>query len=73
MVAIRDDERLLTCHEVIERTRLSRTTLYRAMREGRFPLPLKVGVKAIRWKGVEINEWLESRQRAKPEIGGGVA
>ena len=62
-------ERLLTCHEVLDRTRISRATIYRAMRSGQFPLPLKVGVKAIRWRAVEIDEWLASRPRATGDLG----
>ena len=68
-MVIQEAERLLTCHEVLDRTRISRSTIYRAMREGRFPLPLKIGVKAIRWRAVEIDEWLESRPRATGDLG----
>ena len=69
MVAIRDDERLLNFQEVIERTRLSRATIYRFMRKEGFPLPLKMGKAAIRWRSVEVAEWLESRIRATGDLG----
>ena len=34
------------------------------MRDGSFPEPLKVGVRAVRWRESEIEAWLETRPRA---------
>lgn len=39
---------LLTRPEVERRTGLSRSTLYRKMRDGTFPVPLKVSERAVR-------------------------
>ena len=50
-------EQLLTMHEVIAATRLSRSTIYSEMRKGRFPVAVKIG-KAVRWRTTQINEWL---------------
>ena len=60
---------LLTRPQVEQRVRLSCSTLYRLMREGRFPLPLKISTQAVRWRGDEITDWLEAKQRATGEIG----
>ena len=57
--------RLLRLSEVQARSGLSRSTLYRKMREGSFPEPLKVGGRAVRWPEHEINDWLETRPRAR--------
>ena len=59
--------RLLTRPEVEARTGLSCSSIYRAMRAGWFPEPLKVGVRAVRWPQAEIEEWLASRPRATGE------
>ena len=50
--------------EVLARCGLSRSTLYRQMGEGAFPRPLRVGVRAVRWREAEIEDWLASRPRA---------
>ena len=59
--------RLLRRDEVEERTGLARTTIYRKMREGSFPEPIQVGVRAVRWPSSEIETWLASRPRATGE------
>ena len=63
------EDRLLRRRDVEARTGLSRTSIYRLMREGRFPEPLKVGPKAVRWPESEIIDWLAARPRAKGEAG----
>ncbi len=61
------NDRLLTRHEVEARTALSRTSIYRKLREGTFPEPLKIGERALRWPASEIESWLASRPRASGE------
>ena len=58
------DNRLLPLSEVQARCGLSRSTVYRQMGEGAFPRPLRVGVRAVRWRESEIESWLSSRPRA---------
>ena len=41
-------DRLLRLSEVQTRTAFGRTTIYRKMREGSFPEPLKIGARAVR-------------------------
>ena len=60
-------DRLMRRAEVEERTGLARTTIYRKMREGSFPEPIQVGVRAVRWSSTEIEAWLASRPRATGE------
>lgn len=61
--------RLLRRQEVESRCGLARSSLYRLMREGKFPVPLKVGVRAVRWREAEIEQWLTERPRANGERG----
>ena len=61
-------EYLIPVAEVGKRVCLKRQTLYVMMREGRFPAPLKVGVKAVRWRSSEVEEWLNSRPRAEGDL-----
>lgn len=57
-------DRLLTRAQVELRTGLSRSSIYRAMREGTFPEPIKVTPRAVRWSQNELEEWLASLPRA---------
>ena len=58
--------RLLHRREVEARTGLSRTSIYRQMEAERFPRPVKVGPKAVRWSELEIEAWLASLPRSNP-------
>ena len=55
---------LLTRAEVEARCRLGRSTIYSKMRDGTFPLPLKISVRAVRWHSSEIEAWIDARPRA---------
>ena len=57
-------DRLLTRAEVQERCGITRTTVYRLMRSGLFPEPLKIGPRAVRWPESEIEAWIANRPRA---------
>ena len=61
-------ETLIGRQEVERMVGLSRSTIYDAMRRGDFPLPLKVGPKAVRWRSSEIEAWVESRPLATGEV-----
>ena len=60
-------DRLLRREEVETRCGIARTTIYRLMRCGEFPEPLKVGPRAVRWLESEIETWLAERPRATGE------
>jgi prophage regulatory protein len=48
--------------EVIARTRLSRTTLWRRIKVGDFPKPFPLGSgRAVGWLESEVSEWLEAQ------------
>ncbi len=57
-------DRMLRREEVQQRTALSRSAIYRLMREGDFPLPRRVGQRAVRWRESELEAWLASRPLA---------
>ena len=63
------DERLLRRRQVEELTAMSRSGIYRAMQDGDFPRPVRVGPAAVRWRQSDIVRWLESRPIARCEIG----
>lgn len=57
-------DRMLRREEVEQRTGMSRSTIYRLMREGDFPLPQRVGQRAVRWRESELEAWLAARPLA---------
>lgn len=59
--------RLLTRKEVEQITGLSTTSIYRMMREGNFPEPIRIGARSVRWHENEIQDFIASRPRAEGE------
>ncbi len=57
------EARMLRVPEVLARTGLSRTTIWRRIRAGTFPAPIELGVNSIGWPASVITEWLENRPR----------
>lgn len=51
---------LLDVKRVTELTTLSRSKIYAAVAEGRFPAPLKLGRKCTRWQAGAVDAWLRS-------------
>ena len=49
--------------EVLRRTGLSRTSIWRKVRAGDFPAPRQLGPNSIGWPETEISEWLDNRPR----------
>ena len=61
------DERLLRRSEVEKMIGLGRSAIYDAMRAGRFPAPIKIGVGSVRWKMSEIRAHIDGCERATGE------
>lgn len=58
--------RLLRLPEVIEITGLGRDTIYRYIREGRFPRQRRISQRASGWRDDEIKAWVDSRPTVEP-------
>ena len=56
-----------TLRDVTEATALSRSVIYDLMAESRFPKPIRVGDRAVRWIEDEVIEYIASRPRAGSE------
>ena len=54
---------LLTLREVIELTHVPRTTIYDLMKTGKFPRPVRVGRRSVRWIASEIYRWIDDLPR----------
>jgi prophage regulatory protein len=53
--------RLIRLPEVKARVGLGRSTIYRRMREGTFPLPRSLGGRAIAWAEEDVSAWIAER------------
>ena len=51
---------ILRLPEVIARTGLSRTNVYRRIAAGTFPAPVALGPRAVGWRESDITAWIES-------------
>lgn len=52
--------RILRLKSVLDRTGLSRSTLYRKVQARTFPKPLKISERCIGWRESDVECWLRS-------------
>ena len=69
MASVLDGEKLLTAKEVTAIVGLSRPAIYAAMSKGRFPRPMKLGLKSVRWRVSDIDAWLQSLPKSHGDLG----
>ena len=62
-------DRLIKRQEVEQRTGLSRSSIYRDVKLGKFPLQIRIGARAVRWRLSEIEEYIRSRPRGSNSNG----
>ncbi|EKO3406802.1 AlpA family transcriptional regulator [Vibrio fluvialis] len=51
--------RFLKLKEVMEKTALSRSAIYRKMNDGEFPQSVSLGDRAVAWVESEVDEWMQ--------------
>ncbi len=52
--------RFLKLKEVMEKTALNRSAIYRKMSEDAFPKSVNLGDRAVAWVESEVDDWMES-------------
>ena len=63
--------RFLRVSEVQARTGLGRSTIYRWSAEGRFPRPVRLSARVVRWIEAEVDAW--TCERITESVSGGEA
>ena len=63
-------EKILRLPNVLDRTGLSRSTVYLRVTEGRFPRPVSLGARAVGWIETEVEEWIAHQIEVSREISG---
>jgi prophage regulatory protein len=51
-------DRIIRLKTVLDRTGLSRSTIYRKMSHGTFPRQLKLGERSAGWRESAVNDWI---------------
>jgi prophage regulatory protein len=64
---------LILLPEVERRTTIRRATIYRLIKDGSFPRPVKIGRRIIGWVEEEIDLYIESRVAARDKEEGVVS
>jgi prophage regulatory protein len=54
-----EGERILRLSDVLYRTGLSRTTLYRKIAEGTFPHQVRISQKGSGWRASAVETWID--------------
>ena len=57
-----NDKRVLRLPAVMERTGLSKASIYRLIHEDDFPSAIRLGSRAVGWPAQRIEEWIDSRE-----------
>ena len=53
-------DRILRIKAVLERTGLTRSTLYRKVQQGRFPKQVAISARCTGWRESEVAEWMRN-------------
>ena len=58
---IQPEPAILRRPQVEQRTGLSRSTLYQYIKDGDFPKPVRLGLRAVGWPESDISDWIAAR------------
>lgn len=50
-------DRIIRLKEVLTRTGLSRSTMYRKMQDGTFPKNVQISIRCTGWRESAVNDW----------------
>ena len=53
-------DRILRLKVVLDRTGLSRSTLYRKIQDGTFPRQVHISTRCAGWRESAVNEWMRN-------------
>lgn len=65
------NHRVIRLPDVIKKTGLGRTTIWRMSTSGDFPESISLGGKATGWIEAEIDRWIEKRMAARQRTAAG--
>ncbi|MEI7670316.1 MAG: AlpA family transcriptional regulator [Pseudomonadota bacterium] len=69
---MQEKKRFIKLPETEKRTGYKRASIYKKIKEGKFPSPYPLGDRAVGWLESDIDNWIEERINAS-RINGGTA
>lgn len=60
------EHRVLRRSDVEQRTGIKRAHIYNLMSQGKFPKSIRLGVRAVGWDAVEVDQWIADRLQDRP-------
>lgn len=52
---------VIRLNDVIRQTKLSRSTIYKLIKEQTFPKPFSLGARSVGWTEQQISDWIEQQ------------
>ena len=65
-----DHDRILRIRSLLDRTGLSRATLYRKMQQGTFPKQIAISTRCAGWRESAVKDWMKNPMFYQIESGG---
>ena len=65
MMLVEFDSPYQTRQQLEKLFKVSPATIYRWIKEGRFPKPIHLGPNMVRWKASDIESWLAERETSQ--------
>ena len=62
MMLVEFDSPYQTRQQLEKLFKVSPATIYRWIKEGRFPKPIRLGANMVRWKAADIEVWITDRE-----------
>jgi prophage regulatory protein len=59
---------MLRLPAVLSRSGVRRATLYKLVREGSFPAPVRIAARAVAWRSDQVDDWIESRPLSSARV-----
>lgn len=63
--AAHQERRLLRLRSVLEITGLGRSSLYKMVKEQKFPRPVQIGKRTVAWDSTAVAIWIQDRINGK--------
>jgi prophage regulatory protein len=55
--------RLIRLSELHELVGLQKSAIYEMVKDGSFPAPVRLGIRAVAWRSDHVQAWINSRPR----------
>ncbi|NMM38056.1 MAG: AlpA family transcriptional regulator [Glaciimonas sp.] len=57
--------KVIRLNQVINSTGLGRSSIYKYIADGKFPIPLQLSERCVGWLESEIQQWIQTRIEAR--------